>query len=123
MPSNSHPRPGRYIDPLVDFAFKKIFGSEPNKDLLIAFLNDVFRGRKYIADLTYNQNEHHGGSTTEGVAIFDLYCTGSDGEKFIIEMQRGRHPPGRTKKEPCFIPAALSAINLLKAIALDGVMI
>jgi hypothetical protein len=33
-------RIGRYIDPLTDFGFKKIFGSEPNKDLLIAFLNE-----------------------------------------------------------------------------------
>ena len=46
MPDSKVPRPGKYIDPLVDFAFKKIFGSEPNKDLLIAFLNEVFRGRK-----------------------------------------------------------------------------
>jgi hypothetical protein len=51
MPYNKPPIPGRYIDPLVDFAFKKIFGSEPNKDLLIAFLNEVFRGRKHIFDL------------------------------------------------------------------------
>lgn len=37
---------GRYIDPLTDFGFKKIFGSEPNKDLLIAFLNELFKGKK-----------------------------------------------------------------------------
>jgi hypothetical protein len=36
MPNNKPHVPGRYIDPLVDFAFKKIFGSEPNKNLLIA---------------------------------------------------------------------------------------
>jgi len=42
----SKPKPpitGKYIDPLVDFAFKKIFGSEPNKDLLIAFLSASWR--------------------------------------------------------------------------------
>lgn len=44
MPDTNTPVPGKYIDPLVDFAFKKIFGNEPNKDLLIAFLNEVFRG-------------------------------------------------------------------------------
>jgi len=44
MPNNKPPVTGRYIDPLVDFAFKKIFGSEPNKDLPSAFLNEVFRG-------------------------------------------------------------------------------
>lgn len=85
MLTSNQLQPGRYIDPLVDFAFKKIFGSEPNKDLLIDFLNKVFRGRKHIADLTYNQNEHQGDGVTEGVAIFDLYCTGNDGESFIID--------------------------------------
>jgi len=44
MPNNKPPVTGKYIDLLVDFAFKKIFGSEPNKDLLTAFLNEVFRG-------------------------------------------------------------------------------
>ena len=73
MPTNKPPVPGRYIDPLVDFAFKKIFGSEPNKDLLIAFLNEVFRGRKHIADLVYNKNEHPGDLKDEGAAIFDLH--------------------------------------------------
>jgi len=76
------PSPGRYIDPLVDFAFKKIFGSEPNKDLLIAFLNEVFRGRKVIVDLTYDKNEYPGDLKDEGAAIFDLHCTGAEGESF-----------------------------------------
>jgi predicted transposase/invertase (TIGR01784 family) len=90
MPENKPPVPGRYIDPLVDFAFKKIFGSEPNKDLLIAFLNEVFRGRKLIVDLVYNKNEHPGDLKDEGAAIFDLLCTSANGEQFLIEVQRGR---------------------------------
>jgi predicted transposase/invertase (TIGR01784 family) len=81
---------GKYIDPLVDFAFKKIFGSEPNKDLLIAFLNAVFRGRKLIVDLVFNKNEQPGEVKDEGSAIFDLLCTGNDGEQFVIEVQRAK---------------------------------
>jgi predicted transposase/invertase (TIGR01784 family) len=77
-----------YIDPLVDFAFKKIFGSEPNKDLLIALLNEIFRGRKQITDLVYNKNEYPGDNESIGGAIFDLTCTGRDGETFLIEVQR-----------------------------------
>jgi predicted transposase/invertase (TIGR01784 family) len=84
------PVAGKYIDPLVDFAFKKIFGNEPNKDLLIAFLNEVFSGRKQIVDLIYNKNEYPGDLKEEGGAIFDLLCTGVDGDKFIIEVQRGK---------------------------------
>jgi predicted transposase/invertase (TIGR01784 family) len=80
----------KYIDPLTDFGFKRLFGSTPNSDLLIAFLNEVFRGRKHIVDLVYNKNEHPGETKGEGGAIFDLLCTGKDGEHFIIEVQRGK---------------------------------
>src|SRR5690606_14788515 len=89
MAKPTKPTIGTYIDPLTDFAFKKLFGSEPNKDLLIDFLNGVFRGRKHIADLVYNKNEHPGETVNEGGAIFDLTCTGNDGEQFIIEVQPG----------------------------------
>lgn len=92
MPDQPYPPIGRYINPLVDFAFKKIFGSEPNKDLLIAFLNEVFQGRKVITDLTYGKTDHPGNSAYEGGAIFDLLCTGSNGEQFLIEVQRGPQP-------------------------------
>lgn len=64
-----------YIDPLSDFGFKRLLGAEPNKDLLIAFLNSVFEGRKQIVNLTYNKNEHPGDTSEEGAAIFDLTCT------------------------------------------------
>ncbi len=79
---------GRFIDPLTDFGFKKIFGSEPNKDLLIAFLNELFKGRKVIKDLVYNPQEHNGPSKHYRKSIFDLTCTGADDEILIIEMQR-----------------------------------
>jgi len=105
MPKNKPPVTGKYIDPLVDFAFKKIFGSEPNKDLLIAFLNEVFRGRKYIVDLVYNKNEHHGDLKDEGAAIFDLLCTGANGDQFIIEVQRGRQ--GNFKERTLFYTSRL----------------
>ena len=32
----------KYIDPLTDFGFKRLFGNEPNKDLLIDLLNSIF---------------------------------------------------------------------------------
>jgi len=45
------PTAGRFIDPLSDFGFKHLFGSEPNKDILIDFLNQLFKGQKEIDDL------------------------------------------------------------------------
>lgn len=46
----------RYIDPLSDFGFKKLFGTEVNKDILIGFLNVVFP-EYHIQDVTYLKAE------------------------------------------------------------------
>ncbi|MGJ7033590.1 Rpn family recombination-promoting nuclease/putative transposase [Niabella hirudinis] len=96
---NIVPSMGRYIDPLTDFGFKRIFGSEPNKDLLIAFLNELFKGRKVIRDLVYNQQEKTGPVKEYRKAIFDLTCTGVHGETFIIEVQRAN--------QRCFVDRAV----------------
>lgn len=84
----NQPAVSKFIDPLLDFSFKRIFGTEPNKDLLIALLNGIFRGRKHIVELEYNKNEHVGDTAELGSVIFDLTCTAIDGEVFIIEVQR-----------------------------------
>ena len=77
----------RYISLLTDFGVKRIFGTAPNKDLLINFLNSLFDGRKVIKSLKYSNSEHVGDIYTERKAIFDVYCESEDGEKFIVEMQ------------------------------------
>ncbi len=82
------PKAGRFIDPFTDWGFKRIFGSEPHKDLLIDFLNQLFLGERKIIDLVYNKNEHPGHLVEHRKAVFDLLCTGSNGEQFIIEVQR-----------------------------------
>lgn len=50
--------PNTYINPLTDFGFKKLFGEEPNKDLLISLLNTLLPERHQIADLQYTKNEY-----------------------------------------------------------------
>ena len=65
----------KYINPLTDFGFKKLFGTEPNKDLLIDFLNEILPNRK-IKDLSYSTNEHFGKYEIDRKAIFDIYCIG-----------------------------------------------
>ena len=71
---------GRYIDPFTDFGFKMLFGSEPHKDLLIDFLNELLRGQKKITQLTYAKNEHLGQTDEDRKAIFDLYCNKTEEE-------------------------------------------
>ena len=84
----------RYIDPFTDFGFKKLFGEEPNKDLLIDFLNELLKqqdgGTTQIKSLTYANSERLGNTNEERKAIFDLYCENENGERFIIELQKAR---------------------------------
>ena len=77
----------RYISLLTDFGFKRIFGTVPNKDLLIDFLNSLFNGEQVIKDVTFLNSEHVGDVFAERKAIFDVYCENEHGEKFIVEMQ------------------------------------
>ena len=77
----------RYISLLTDFGFKRIFGTKPNKDLLINFLNSLFDGFQIIKDVKYLNSEHVGDVFAERKAIFDVYCENERGEKFIVEMQ------------------------------------
>jgi predicted transposase/invertase (TIGR01784 family) len=80
----------KYVNPFTDFGFKKLFGSEPNKDLLINFLNQVLPPQHQIQDLSYKRGEYSGYSETDRKAIFDLYCVSSTGEHFIVEMQKAK---------------------------------
>jgi predicted transposase/invertase (TIGR01784 family) len=80
----------KYINPLTDFGFKKLFGTEPNKILLIDFLNQILPERHQIKDLSYSRNEHLGLNELDRKAIFDLYCIGESGERFIVEMQKAK---------------------------------
>ena len=80
----------KYVNPFTDFGFKKLFGNELNKEFLINFLNTLLPENHKIQDLTYTKNEHLGGSPLDRKAIFDLYCTGKDGSKFIVEVQKAK---------------------------------
>ncbi|TAJ14750.1 Rpn family recombination-promoting nuclease/putative transposase [Marinilabiliaceae bacterium JC017] len=79
----------RYINPFTDYGFKKLFGEEVNKAILIDFLNELLREEQgEIVDLTYLKNENLGSGELDRKAIFDLYCENEKGEKFIVELQK-----------------------------------
>ncbi|MEO0887172.1 MAG: Rpn family recombination-promoting nuclease/putative transposase, partial [Cyanobacteria bacterium J06648_10] len=80
----------RYINPLTDFGFKRIFGTEPNKALLIDFLNVVLPAEHKISDLSYRNSENVGNNVLDRKAIFDLYCQSERGERFIVEIQKAK---------------------------------
>jgi predicted transposase/invertase (TIGR01784 family) len=79
----------KYINPFTDYGFKKLFGEEPNKDILLDFLNELLKDEQgHIRDLTYLKTEQLGAAEVDRKAIFDLYCENDKGEKFIVELQK-----------------------------------
>ena len=78
----------RYIDPMVDWSFKRLFGTEVNKDILIEFLKVIFPEFD-IEDITYLPTEQLGIMEKDRRAIFDVICRASDGKEFLVEVQRG----------------------------------
>lgn len=79
----------RYVNPYTDFGFKLLFGTAMNKELLISFLNALLHGREVISDVTYLNAEHLGTQEYDRKAVFDVYCENEQGEKFLVEMQKG----------------------------------
>jgi len=80
----------KYINPFTDFGFKKIFGEEASKPLLIDFLNALLPENKQIVDLTFKNTEQLGQTDLDRKAIYDIYCEAENGEKFIVELQKAK---------------------------------
>ncbi len=80
----------KYIDPFTDFGFKHIFGKEENKRFLISFLNDLLDIDHKIVDIEYRNLEQLGLNIIDRRAIFDVYCTDTKDNNFIVELQRSK---------------------------------
>ena len=85
-----YPLQDRYISLLTDFGFKRVFGTEPNKALLIDFLNTLLPAHHLIQDLSFKNNEKLGQTPIDRKAIFDIYCQTASGERFIVEIQKAK---------------------------------
>ena len=80
----------KYINPFTDFGFKKIFGEEASKPMLIDFLNAILPNQNEIVDLSFKNTEQLGQTIADRKAIYDIYCQNSKGEKFIVELQKAK---------------------------------
>ena len=80
----------RYVNPFTDFGFKKLFGEESSKDILMAFLGALLPEQGNIKTINFVTNERLGASQEDRKAIFDLYCQNDKGEKFIVELQKAK---------------------------------
>ena len=79
-----------FINPYTDFGFKKLFGEEQNKHLLISFLNDLLADSEQIVDLSFKNTEKLPDGGASRKAVFDVYCTNEKGEHFIVELQKAK---------------------------------
>ena len=80
----------KYINPYTDFGFKKLFGEEGNKDLLIDFLNQLLPTHHQIAELSFRNPENLPDGLDDRKAVFDIHCIAVSGERFVVEMQKAK---------------------------------
>ena len=80
----------KYVNPFTDFGFKKIFGEEASKPLLLDFLNALLPEQAIIKDLAFKNTEQLGQTDIDRKAIYDIYCENEQGEKFIVELQKAK---------------------------------
>jgi len=80
----------KYVNPFTDFGFKKIFGGEASKPLLLDFLNALLPEQSMIKDLSFKNTEQLGIVNADRKAIYDIYCENEKGEKFIVELQKAK---------------------------------
>ncbi len=77
------------INPRIDFAFKKLFGSEENKDLLISLINSIVSKKDQVKDVIlknpYNFEDYKDGK----LSILDIKAKGTNDVWFNVEMQIG----------------------------------
>ena len=79
----------KFLDPKNDVCFKKIFGTEKNKDILIHFLNDMlaFKGRSPITDVTFLKTVQDPDIALQKSSLVDVLCKDSAGNQYIVEIQ------------------------------------
>ena len=81
----------KFINPFTDIGFKRIFGQEINKDLLLDFLNSLLEGERKIKNITLLDKEQLPEYENDRGLTYDIYCTDENGEQFIVEMQNQGH--------------------------------
>ena len=79
----------KFLDPKNDFAFKRIFGTERNKDILIHFLNDMitFREKAPIREVSFIKTVQDPEIAAQKTSLVDILCRDENGHQYIVEMQ------------------------------------
>ncbi|EJF07314.1 putative transposase or invertase [Thiovulum sp. ES] len=78
----------KFIDPLTDFGFKRIFANEEHKEITIDFLNSILQLEVPIISIEFQNLEKGGYNSKEKKSIFDIFCIDKNDREFIVELQR-----------------------------------
>ena len=82
----------KFINPFTDIGFKRIFGQEISKPLILDFLNNLLMGEEHIVDLSFLDKEQPALFEADRSLIYDIYCVTDNGKKIIVEMQNKSQP-------------------------------
>lgn len=82
----------KFINPFTDIGFKRIFGQEISKPLIIDFLNSLMEGEEHIEDITFLDKEQPALYEDDRSLIYDIYCRTERGHNIIVEMQNKSQP-------------------------------
>ena len=83
---------GKFINPFTDVGFKRIFGQEISKPVLLAFLNALLDGERKITNIKLLDKELLGVADGNRSLIYDIFCETASGENIIVEMQNKSQP-------------------------------
>ena len=82
----------KFINPFTDVGFKRVFGQEISKPLILDFLNTLLLGEEHIANLTFLDKEQPALYEDDRSLIYDIYCETDSGKRIIVEMQNKSQP-------------------------------
>ncbi len=82
----------KFLNPKLDLTFKKVFGTEKNKNILIHFLNDIlgFTGIDTIQEVEFLSTYMDPEVASDKQSIVEVLCKDSSGFRYVIEMQLAR---------------------------------
>ena len=103
----------KFLDPKNDFAFKRIFGSEENKDILIHFLNDMitFKNNAVIRDVTFLKTVQDPDIAAKKTSIVDILCRDEKNNTYIVEMQVAKEKGFEKRAQYYAAKAYISQMN------------
>jgi len=104
----------KFLDPKNDIAFKRIFGSEKNKDILIHFLNDMitFKDNAIIQDVSFLKTVQDPDIASKKTSVVDILCQDNYGNNYVVEMKVAKEKGFEKRAQYYAAKAYISQMNV-----------